>query len=254
MGRAVWAVALTAAAARTEHRRWAGSLIDRILPHLARVSSPRAEAFITLGLAAMLEAGWRDERIGALVQAKAERLACLVETGQALGRPWFEAALAYDNARLPEALIHAGRVLKTDRFTALGLKSLTWLAQRQTDPLGAFLPVATADFGRPLNASGLFDQQPVEAAAMIDACAAAHAASGDSRWLSEAERAFAWYFGANTLGVTLATETGGCYDGLTWNGPNENQGAESILSLQLAACAMERLTVSGRPRVKTAGD
>jgi hypothetical protein len=94
----------------------------------------------------------------------------------------------------------------------------------------------------------------LEAAATIDAATAAWAASGEPRWIEEAERAFAWYFGANTLGIPLATEDGGCCDGLTWAGPNENQGAESVLSLQLAAATMEGLTASGVPRVKTARD
>jgi hypothetical protein len=132
------------------------------------------------------------------------------------------------------------------------LVALDWLCGRQTDAYGYFLPVATADFCRPLEARSLFDQQPVEAAATIDACEAAYAATGDPRWIEEAERAFDWYFGANLLGVSLATESGDCFDGLNWAGANENQGAESVLSLQLAACTLNRLTEAGRgPRLKS---
>jgi hypothetical protein len=114
--------------------------------------------------------------------------------------------------------------------------------------------VATADFGRPLDAKSLFDQQPVEAAATLDACEAAWALTGDLRWIEEAERAYSWFLGANTLGAPLATATGDCFDGLTWAGPNANLGAESVLSLQLAICAMRKLTGSGGSRLKTVID
>jgi glycosyltransferase involved in cell wall biosynthesis len=254
-GRAVWSVAVTVAdMARADLSRWAESLMDRLLPHLPSIHSPRAEAFILLGMCAMIASDWRDERVHEVALAKAERLAGLAEARKAQGLPWFEATLAYDNARMPEALIRAGRVLGVERFTEIGLETLGWLCRRQTDSLGAFLPVATTDFGRPLSARGLFDQQPVEAAATVDACEAAWIATGRERWAREAERAFDWYFGANTLGAQLATEDGGCYDGLTWAGPNENQGAESVLSFQLAACTLQSLTDRERLSVKTASD
>jgi hypothetical protein len=207
-----------------------------------------------LGLCAMVDAGGQDERILALALAKTERLRSLAERGKAEGSLWFEPTLAYDNARVPEALIRAGLALNDQRAAQVGIEMLEWLIERQTDCFGAFLPVATTDFGRPLSARGLFDQQPLEAAATVDACEAAWMASGEARWVNEAERALDWYFGANTLGAQLATEEGGCYDGLNWNGVNENQGAESVLSLQLAICALQRLTAAGRSRVKTTSD
>jgi len=93
-------------------------------------------------------------------------------------------------------------------------------------------PSQTADIGLPLTARTLFDQQPVRAAATVDACAAALAVSGDARWSVEAERAYAWFFGANTLGAMVASPPGDCFDGLTWGrARNENMGAESVLSV-----------------------
>ncbi|HEX4179518.1 MAG TPA: glycosyltransferase family 4 protein [Caulobacteraceae bacterium] len=253
-GRATWAVGVTAATPKSGLQRWAGELMNHVLPHLDSIASPRAEAFILLGLTAMLAAGWRDERIVVTAEAKAARLVGLLDRRVAEAQPWFEQTLAYDNARLPEALIRAGGALKRRRLTEIGVQALDWLCARQTGLHGVFLPVATADFGRPLAAYGLFDQQPVEAAATVDAAIAAWEATGDYRWAQEAERAFAWYFGANTLGAPLAAENGGCCDGLTWAGPNENQGAESVLSLQLAAAAIETLTAARDPRVKSAHD
>src|SRR5262249_47406321 len=106
-------------------------------------------------------------------------------------------------------------------------------------PSGCFRPVGNESFFRPYERPAVFDQQPLEAAATIDACLAALDLTGDQNWRREAQRAFDWYLGENDLAAPLAIpETGGCYDGLAAHGLNLNQGAESILSYQLAACAM----------------
>ena len=58
-------------------------------------------------------------------------------------------------------------------------------------------------------------------------------------WRQVARDAFAWFFGDNDAGVPLAdSRDGSCFDGLMATGINRNQGAESILSLQLAALTM----------------
>ena len=113
----------------------------------------------------------------------------------------------------------------------------------------------TEDFGRTLDAGGLFDQQPLEAWAAVDACQAAIEAGADAAvFREEMERAFAWYHGRNDLGVSLAEAGDGeCFDGLTWAGANQNQGAESVLAFQLASCTVAGLTRSDRPRL-TVGD
>jgi glycosyltransferase involved in cell wall biosynthesis len=254
-GRSIWAVAVTAAeACYPAHRRWADSLMGQILPGLDRINSPRAVAFVALGLSAIVEHRGEKDPLRQILRGKLDRLTALLVRRRRLGLPWFEDYLAYDNARLPEAVIRAGRVLGDRASVDLGLEALDWLCRRQTGPGGLFLPVSTIDLGRPLDARGVFDQQPVEATATIDACEAAFAVTQDKRWAGEAERAFAWFFGANTLGVQIASGDGDCFDGLTWSGPNENKGAESVLSLQLATCSYLRLTAAGGGDLKTAGD
>jgi hypothetical protein len=209
---------------------------------------------VLLGLCTMMEAGWGEDRIRSLVRDKAEMLLTMLNARKERSLAWFEDHLSYDNARLAEALIRSGHALEDRAMLASGVEALDWLCKRQTGPMGHFLPVATVDFGRPLEAKSLFDQQPLEAAATVDACEAAFTITGDRRWIEEAERAYAWFHGANTLGVPLAMGDGDCFDGLTWAGVNENRGAESVLSLQLAACAMQKLTGVGGSRLKTAAD
>jgi glycosyltransferase involved in cell wall biosynthesis len=254
-GRAALSVALSLAEGQDlAHRRWAKALMGRVLPHLAGIGSPRANAFILIGLAALSACDWNREAVGAMAEAKLADLVALRRDRRRRGQPWFEAVLSYDNARLPEALIRAGTALDDPGAVALGLDALEWLCRRQTAQGGQFLPVATADFGQPLSARSMFDQQPLEAAATIEACEAAYVATGDPGWIAEAHRAYGWYLGANVLGVPLATPDGECFDGLTWEGPNENKGAESVLSFQSAACALLRLTAAGPGALKTAGD
>jgi glycosyltransferase involved in cell wall biosynthesis len=250
-GRSVWAVATTAVhAADPGQRRWAAKLTERLFEGDDGVASPRAVAFVVLGLSALVEARFGGNPIRRLLAAKADRLARLFRRNTGNGSPWFEPYLSYDNARLPEALIRAGAALDIGPMVAAGVEALSWLASRQTGPRGCFQPVATIDFGRPLAARNLFDQQPVEAAATIDACQAAWMATGDRKWIEEAQRAYAWFLGGNTLMTPLTTGDGDCFDGLTWAGVNENQGAESVLSLQLATCALHSLTEGAASRLK----
>jgi glycosyltransferase involved in cell wall biosynthesis len=254
-GRAAMAVAVSAAESQDPlHRRWAVTLMDRVMQRLDEVTSVRANTFVMLGLVSLMTTGWEAGRVRAGAARRLDRLAGLVKSRKAQGLPWFEPALSYDNARLPEAMIRAGKALGDAEAVQLGLEALDWLCLRQTAPGGHFLPVATADFGQPLEAKTLFDQQPVEAAATVEACEAAFAATGDPRWAAEAERAYAWFEGANCLGARMATPDGECYDGLTWNGPNENQGAESVLSYQSAACALLRISAASASAQKMAAD
>jgi len=150
--------------------------------------------------------------------------------------------LAYDNCRLPEALIRAGaRLARTDAADR-GIEALRWIVARQTSPAGHFRPVGSDSFGHDFAAPRPFDQQPVEVWAAIDACAAAWNATGETFWLDQARLAFAWFAGGNDRGLAVADPfTGTCRDGINPRGLNLNEGAESVLAYQLAGCTMRDL-------------
>ncbi len=132
--------------------------------------------------------------------------------------------LAYDNARLPQALVVAGQALGRQDLIDCGLETLDWIVAKQTSPEGRFRAVGTESFHRPYADPLQFDQQPLEAQATVDACLAAWRATGDARWVAEAERAYGWYLGHNDLDLPLATAAdGGCFDGLMPTGLNRNQ-------------------------------
>lgn len=242
-GRALWALGVTASEARDlKYRDWARVLFDQTASIALDFGSPRACAFAMLGAAAMLAAHPGHALSRTLLDRFGGELMALLDAARRPEWEWFEIVLAYDNARLPEALIRAGQALGRADFTDCGLATLDWIVQRQTGPDGRFRAVGTESFGRAYADPMPFDQQPLEAQATIDACIAAHDASGDPRWVAEATRAYRWYLGQNDLGLSLAsTGDGGCFDGLTPHGLNRNQGAESILALQLANCGIATL-------------
>ena len=239
-GRTLWALGVTASEARdSKYRDWARMLFDETAAMSFDFGSPRALAFAMLGAAAMLEAHPGHKLSCEMLDRFGGTLMALLAESRRPEWEWFEIVLAYDNARLPEALIRAGVAMERRDLTACGLKTLDWINARQTAPDGGFRAVGTDSFGRAYADPLPFDQQPLEAQATIDACLAACEATGAQRWADAAVRAYRWYLGQNDLGLPLASvRDGGCFDGLTPAGLNRNQGAESILALQLANCAI----------------
>ena len=168
--------------------------------------------------------------------------------GRLTGRPdwpWPEARLAYDNARLAEARIAGGLAFGDADLVREGLVLLTWLVEvEQRGDHFSFTPAGGWAPGEPRPG---FDQQPVEAGAMADACGRAFDATGDARWAELGALAARWFLGRNDTGVELFDRsTGGCCDGLEREGRNENQGAESTLALISALQQARRLQAAVR--------
>jgi glycosyltransferase involved in cell wall biosynthesis len=215
-------------------RRWAHGLFKATLPVVDTFGSPRAWAFTLLGLAAYAPVVGDDPAADRVRSALADRLLQLFAVKKPRHWIWFEDVLAYDNARLPQALIQTGVTLQEPEYIAVGLRSLKWLMDMQTAPSGCFRPVGSQSFGQRYEQPTAFDQQPIEAAATIAACLAAARASGGTEWPAHALRAFHWFVGANDLQIPLIdAATGFCCDGLHPDRANANGGAESVLSYLL---------------------
>ncbi len=249
-GRAIWGLGVMARDATGErYRKWAVQMFARAVPVWTKLHSPRAQAFLVLGAAAILSVQPGNADARAMIETIGPRLHRLVQESRRPDWTWFEAVLAYDNARLPQALLLAGAHLGDAALLDCGFATLDWIVGMQQSPDGRFRAVGTESFGRPYGTPLPFDQQPLEAHATVEAAEVAWGISGDPKWLHVAYNSYRWFLGQNDLSVVLATpEDGGCFDGLTPNGANENQGAESLLALQLASCAMNRLATK-RPVV-----
>jgi hypothetical protein len=171
-----------------------------------------------------------------MCQRLAERLMGWFQNCASEDWPWCEDTLSYDNARLPQALLLCGQSLGDDAMSDMGLRALGWLNRVQTDASGRhFAAIGNQGWLTRGSARARFDQQPIEAAAMVDACIEAFNTTQDHHWIAHAYRCLNWYQGENDLKVPLCDyATGGCRDGLEAHGVNENQGAESTLSWLMA--------------------
>lgn len=235
-GRTYWALA-TARAKFPDAgvREWASALIDDLSQNMGTVASPRAAAFYVLGAEELCRSRIDDNRALRLLQTYAEFLCERFAQCATDDWVWFEESLAYDNARLPHALICAGRFTGNEAYLSIGLDSLRWLTRRVTDQRGYFQPVGTQEFGQKFAAPAQYDQQPLEALAMIEACLAAASCDPNRDWNHHADIAYQWFRQQNDTGYPIVDEASGeCFDGIGKTGPNKNRGAESVLAWQLA--------------------
>jgi hypothetical protein len=159
--------------------------------------------------------------------------------------PWPEPRLTYANAVLPEARIAIGASLGDEPLLDAGLAQLAWLLALQTRD--GHLSLVPAGGWAPGQALPGFDQQPIEASALAEACWRAHEVTGQARWLDAVDLCTGWFLGANDVGLRLYDHSsGGCADGLHAGAINRNQGAESTLAalatLQLARSAASLVT------------
>jgi hypothetical protein len=202
---------------------------------------PRSMAFAALGAAPVLRADPWNRTAHGLLDHAAMVLGELSGDSRWL---WPEERLSYANPVIPEAMIATGTALDRPQLVEEGLVLLDWLLRRETDD--GHLSVSYVGGAGPDDPVRGFDQQPIEVAAMADACARAATVDGSSQWLEGVRMAAAWFDGANDVGVTMwDPETSGGYDGLMADGVNLNQGAESTLALVSTFQQAERLLAVG---------
>jgi hypothetical protein len=193
----------------------------------------RAWAFALIGIHEYLGRFAGDRRVGQVQEELAGRLLSLYKANQMDGWNWFEDKLTYCNAALSHAMLLCGQSIPDPEMTQVGLESLQWLANVQHADLEGkhFVPIGSNGFYPRGGERARFDQQPVEAQAMVSACLEAYRITGDVIWHKEARRAFEWFLGRNDLHLQVYDPTtGGCRDGLHPDRVNENQGAESTLA------------------------
>jgi hypothetical protein len=240
-GRALWG--LGTAAARASSAQIRAESLDRF-GRSARVWSawPHAMAFAALGAAEILQA-WPGHPAALKLLDKACEV--IGEPSGDAAWPWPEPRLSYANAAIAEAVIVAGDQLGRDRVLQNGLRMLDWLLGVETR--GGHLSVTPAGGWSLGEARPAFDQQPIEVAALADACMRAAEITRDGSWLAGVEMGVAWFLGDNDVEIPLLDErTGGGCDGLSRTSRNRNQGAESTLAM--ISVLQQGLRLAGAPR------
>ncbi len=239
-GRALWALGV--GVGRSPYRSFqimAGQLFALALPALTEFTSPRAWAFGLIGIHEYLRRLSGDSLVNQTRETLTSRLMELFERTAQPDWRWFQEDLTYDNAKLPHALILTGRTTGQQAVLERGLQALRWLTELQISEKGHFRSIGSNGFYRRGGMRANFDQQPIEAQAMVSACLEAYRATSDLWWYDKAQRAFDWFIGWNDLGLELCSpKTGGCRDGLHVDRVNRNQGAESTLAFLLSLAEM----------------
>lgn len=241
-GRAIWALgSVVKHAPDDDTRDLASELLRKALPGAGIFIDSRSKAFALLGLNDWLSVSLDDQATRALRDRYATDLLEAFRKHTGADWPWCEDLATYDNAKLCHALLVSGQSMCRGDMIEQGLKSLRWLLDVQRAADGHLSIIGNQDWLPRGGQKAAFDQQPLEAHALVHGCLTAASVSGDTFWADEAWRCFRWFTGDNDLGVPLyAEDTGGCMDGLQIDGANRNQGAESTLAYLLSVLELHR--------------
>lgn len=239
--RALWSLGTAVRTGPTQDVRGAAEeLLHRVLPVVGDFGHIRPWAYALLGLDEYLRSEGRTPHAGGqedspiplqLRQALAARLFDTWNDNALPDWPWWEDSLTWGNAKMPHALLVAGFALGREDMVAAALKALRWLLDVQTGDRGQLSIIGNRGWYLRGKERARFDQQPIEAKGLVQACLAAAGITRDKQWTDEAVRCFEWFTGHNDVGLPLYNpQTGGCQDGLGTDGVNANQGAESTLA------------------------
>jgi hypothetical protein len=234
-GRAIWALGYGVANGSPPWRRVCTERLNCALPIIESLGHLRSRAYAALGLA-HAHTAVNDSKYADALRLLAGELRSAYEATASADWQWFEGAMFYDNARLCEAMIRAGRALAEPQFYEVGLRTLAFYEEVTTES-GVHVPIGNHGWYYRGRHRARYAQQPLEACAMVEAELAAFDLTGDVDHFASAELAVEWYYGKNSRGATMA-HGGGCCDGLEEDAVNTNMGAESTLALLAAAYAL----------------
>lgn len=238
-GRAIWALGRVIASPHipADFKRNAKEIFNKAMNAASEITSPRAIAFIIQGLASYNEVSYSEE-IREKVTKLANHLVELYHTSSNKEWNWFEKYLTYGNSKLAEALFHAYTVTHKKEYLTVAKESLDFLLG-ETFKEGVFIPIGQNGWYTKGGERTYYDQQPIEAAYMVDTLLLAYSVTKNDEYRQRAFQAFRWFTGKNTLNQVVYNEsTGGCHDGLGEQTINLNQGAESTLSYLLARLSL----------------
>lgn len=238
LGRAVWALGYAAACPLDDASKGAATIMfERTLAHVPKLRSLRSRAYAILGIAHLVRVGHKYTPKN-LLAALADSIVHEFDDHAQPHWHWFEAVLSYDNGRLPQALLIAGHLLQNNRYLAIAQQSLEFLLTQVIED-NILVPVGQDGWYRRFENKARYDQQPIDAASIVEVCATANIVLCDRRYQDIALAAWAWFHGRNSEGLPLYNpETTGCHDGLKLGSVNQNQGSESALALLQAALAL----------------
>jgi glycosyltransferase involved in cell wall biosynthesis len=245
IGRAIWALGVTADQAVDEGcRLLAREMLARALPH-ARELGPRGTAQVALGLSSLLAADPGATNMRTMLDESVAKLTDRYRATATSDWRWFEDTLTYDNAILPLGLFAAYAVTGERGSLRVARESLEFLEEVCFEGDRLQLVGNTGWHSRGQE-KACADEQAIDAAAFVLAFRCAYTVTKDRHYLRRMREAFAWFLGANRLGLPLYDfATGGCRDGMGMSQVNQNQGAESTICFLMSLLKMLELAGDG---------
>lgn len=241
-GRALWTLGKSISFLQNPgHLAMSMTLFNKAMPAAENFHSSRAVAFSLVGIHSYLDVFSGDSDVRRIRDILAARLFDQFKKHATDNWPWPENLLTYANGKLSHALLLSGQRMHRNDMIDMGINSLKWLLTVQTED-DHFSPVGNNGWYEKGGLRNRFDQQPIEANAMIEACVEAFKITRDQSWFDNAVMCFNWFLGHNDLNLPLYDpKTGGCRDGLMADGVNQNEGAESSLAWLLSLLTLQKL-------------
>lgn len=244
-GRAIWALGYTINKTNNkEIEKKAKKILEKSYEKIDELISPRSKAFSTLGLY-YYHKKYGNEKNILKIKKLADSLLKSYKKESSDDWQWFERCLTYSNSKLPEALFLAYEITNNKKYLKIAEKTLHFLSDIVfiDDEL---LPVGQNGWFNKNGKRALFDQQPVDVSSMVQTYLTAYLLTQDKHYYEKAVLSFNWFLGRNYLKQMVYDETtGGCYDGLSKDNVNTNQGAESTISYLIARLMLEETKREG---------
>jgi len=221
----------------------AKSLFDKTIVQMQNFKSPRALALIIMGCIFYLKVFSGARTVRKICRTFTEKLSELYSRVSDVNWNWYEEIVTYNNARIPQAQIMAGKFFKSKTIIAEGIEAISWLYDMIYNKDKNYISlIGNNGWLVKGKLKAKYDQQPVEIPALIDACYQVYKEKQNKEWIDKINVLFSWFLGNNDRREMLYDyHTGGCYDGLSSSVINQNQGAESTVSWLLALERMHRI-------------
>jgi glycosyltransferase involved in cell wall biosynthesis len=241
-GRAIWALGYVVSMKNILPNHLieeADLTLQKALPHLDKIYSTRAMAFIIKGLYYQN----REENIF-LLQQFANRMVQMYKHEKTNGWHWFENYLTYGNSLLPDALLCAFLVTQDETYKNIAKESFDFLLSK-TFIDGKIKVISNKGWHikDKVTETAEGGEQPIDVAYTIMALERFYTEFNKDDYAQKAKQAFNWFLGENHLHQIVYNPcTGGCYDGVEEKNVNLNQGAESTLSYLMARLSIEKIS------------
>lgn len=207
----------------------AKELFYRAYNNIFTLQSPRALAYSIIGLKFLSNSV--DINTDETIKKMADKLCDYYFNTKKEDWFWFEEIITYSNGILPTSLLFAYSAIKDEKYLKVGIESLNFLSNYLFER-GYLKIIGNKGWWKYGEKRAEFDEQPVDAASMAIAYSTAKKVTKDNQFNKYLMLSWQWFFGKNSLGLNLYDpETGGCSDGITEEGINQNEGSESLISL-----------------------